>query len=110
MAWLYSQADIFVSAERRAGWSNTTAEAMACQIPVVCSRSGTRDFAFHNQTALVVPFPHPLLLRHQIKKLLKDEELRLRIARAGYEKIQKYSWSALTDRLEKIIKELVKLN
>ncbi len=110
MSWLYSQADIFVSAERRAGWSNTTAEAMACQIPVVCSRSGTQDFAFHNQTALVVPFPHPLLLRYQIKKLLKDEELRLRIARAGYEKIQKFSWSALADRLEIIFKELVKQN
>jgi glycosyltransferase involved in cell wall biosynthesis len=99
MAWLYSQGDIFVSAERRAGWSNTTAEAMACQIPVVCSRSGTRDFAFHNQTALVVAFPHPLFLRYQIKKLLKDEDLRLRIARAGYEKMQKFSWSALADRL-----------
>jgi len=110
MAWLYSQADIFVSAERRAGWSNTTAEAMACQIPVVCSRSGTRDFAFHNQTALVVPFPHPLLLRYQIKKLLKDEELRLRIARAGYEKMQEFSWSALADQLERVLKELVKLN
>ncbi len=110
MAWLYSQADIFVSAERRAGWSNTTAEAMACQIPVVCSRSGTRDFAFHNQTALVVPFPHPLLLRQQIKKLVKDKELRLRIARAGYEKILSFSWSFLTDRLEKIFNELVKLN
>lgn len=110
MAWLYSQADIFVSAERRAGWSNTIAEAMACKIPVVCSRSGTRDFAFHNQTALVVSYPHPLLLRHQIKKLVKDEELRLRIARAGYEKILTFSWSFLADRLERIFKELVKLN
>ncbi|NIO48928.1 MAG: glycosyltransferase [Candidatus Aminicenantes bacterium] len=110
MAWLYSQADIFVSAERRAGWSNTTAEAMACQIPVVCTRSGTRDFAFHNQTALVVPFPHPLLLRRQIKKLIKDDELRLRIARAGYERILTFTWSFLADRLEKIFKELVKLN
>ena len=110
MAWLYSQADIFVSAERRAGWSNTTAEAMACQIPIVCSRSGTRDFAFHNQTALVVPFAHPLLLRQQIKKLVEDKELRLRIARAGYEKIMTFSWSSLTDRLGKIFAELVKLN
>jgi len=110
MAWLYSQGDIFVSAERRAGWSNTTAEAMACQIPVVCTKKGTRDFAVHNQTALVVPFPHPLLLRRQIKKLIKDEKLRLRIARAGYEKILAFSWSSLADRLESIFKELVKLN
>ena len=110
MAWLYSQADIFVSAERRAGWSNTTAEAMACQVPVVCTRSGTEDFAFHNQTALVVSFPHPFLLRRQIKRLVKDEELRLRIAGAGYEKILTFSWSILADRLEEIFKELVKLN
>jgi len=110
MAWLYSQADIFVSAERRAGWSNTTAEAMACQIPVVCTRSGTRDFAFHNQTALVVPFPHPLLLRYQVKKLVKDEKLCLRLGRAGYEKIQIFSWSSLVDELEKIFKKRVKLN
>ncbi|NIM57541.1 MAG: glycosyltransferase [Candidatus Aminicenantes bacterium] len=110
MAWLYSQADIFVSAERRAGWSNTTAEAMACQVPVVCTRSGTEDFAFHNQTALVVPFPHPLLLRRQIRRLAKDEELRLRIAGAGYEKILTFSWSFLADRLEKIFEELMKLN
>jgi len=110
MAWLYSQADIFVSAERRAGWSNTTAEAMACQVPVVCTRSGTQDFAFHNKTALVVSFPHPYLLRHQIKRLVKDEELRFRIAGAGYEKILTFSWSFLADRLEKIFKELVKLN
>jgi glycosyltransferase involved in cell wall biosynthesis len=83
---------------------------MACQVPVVCSRSGTRDFAFHNQTALVVPFPHPLLLRRQIRKLIRDEGLRLRIAHAGYEKIMTFSWSSLTDRLEKIFSELVKLN
>ncbi len=110
MAWLYSQADIFVSAERRAGWSNTTAEAMACQVPVVCTRSGTEDFAFHNQTALVVPFPHPLLLRRQIRRLVEDDELRVRIAGAGYERILTFSWSFLADRLEKIFKELMKLN
>jgi len=31
MAELYSEADIFVSAEKRAGWSNPCAEAMACR-------------------------------------------------------------------------------
>jgi len=109
MAWLYSQADIFVSAEWRAGWSNTSAEAMACQIPVVCTRSGTRDFAFHDKTALVVPFPLPLLLRRQIKRLIKDEELRLRIGRAGNEKIRMFSWASLVDKLEEIFKQQAKL-
>ena len=109
MAWLYSQADVFVSAERRAGWSNTTAEAMACQIPVVCTPSGTRDFAFHNHTALVSPFPYPLFLRYQIEKLIQNEGLRHRLAREGWKRIKDFTWSALVNRLEQIFKEEAKL-
>jgi len=106
MAWLFSQADIFVSAEKRAGWSNTTAEAMACCLPVVCTKNGTEDFAFHNKTALVVPFPHPIFLRCQIRRLIEDKELRLRLAQAGYEKIQKFTWTRLVDKLERIFRSV----
>ena len=108
MAWLFSQADIFVSAERRAGWANTAAEAMACRLPVVCTPSGSRDFAFHNETALVVPFAHPLLLRRQISRLIVDSELRARLAEAGYRKIQQFTWDALAARLEAIFQEIVR--
>jgi glycosyltransferase involved in cell wall biosynthesis len=108
MAWLYSQADVFVSAERRAGWSNTSAEAMACRIPVVCTRSGTRDFAVPNQTALVVPFPLPILLSRQIEKLILHPSLRERLAQAGYERIQQFTWPALVDRLETIFREEIR--
>jgi len=104
MAWLFSQADIFVSAEWRAGWSNTTAEAMACCLPVVCTKSGTQDFAFHNKTALVVPFSHPFFLRRQIKRLIEEKELSLRLAQAGYEKIQEFTWARLVDKLEEIFR------
>jgi glycosyltransferase involved in cell wall biosynthesis len=102
MAWLYSQADAFVSAERRAGWANSAAEAMACGLPVVCTRSGTRDFALHEKTALVVPFGHPFLLRRQIRRLIRDEGLRRRLAQAGYEKIREFTWESLALRLEAI--------
>ncbi|MCK4548981.1 MAG: glycosyltransferase family 4 protein [Candidatus Krumholzibacteria bacterium] len=36
MAAMYASADVFVSAEHRAGWSNTCAEAAACGLPLVC--------------------------------------------------------------------------
>lgn len=105
MGWLYSQADAFVSAEWRAGWSNTTAEAMACRVPAVCTKSGTQDFAAHNQTALVVPLPLPFLIRRQLRRLIQDENLRRRLAHAGYECVQHFTWSALVDRLEVILSE-----
>jgi len=102
MAWLFSQADIFVSGERRSGWANTAAEAMACGLPVVCTASGSRDFAVHNKTALVVPFAHPFLLRRQISRLLGNPELRERLAEAGRRKISEFTWDALAERLEAI--------
>jgi len=104
LAWLFAQADIFISAELRAGWSNTSAEAMACGVPVVCTPSGTRDFAFHNETALVVPLAWPFLLRRALRRLLLDEGLRQRLARAGHEKIREFTWGALADRLVEIFR------
>ncbi len=102
MAWLFSQADIFVSAERRAGWANTVAEAMACGLPVVTTSSGTTDFAFHEETALVVPLAHPFFLYRQVKRLILDHELRHRIAAAGHHKIQEFTWDRLARNLEAI--------
>jgi glycosyltransferase involved in cell wall biosynthesis len=99
MAWLYSRADLFVSAELRAGWSNITAEAMACGLPVVCTPSGTRDFAFDGETALVAPFPAPVLLRRRIRRLIENPGLRARLAEAGRRKILEFTWSALAERL-----------
>jgi glycosyltransferase involved in cell wall biosynthesis len=99
MAWLYSRADLFVSAERRAGWSNTAAEAMACGLPVICTASGTRDFALPGETALVVA-ARPWFLRRAMARLIRDAALRSRLAEAGRRKISEFTWAALADRLE----------
>jgi len=101
MAELYSQADIFVSAEKRAGWSNPCAEAMACKVPVVCSPSGTRDFAVDGETALIFRFRYPFLIAKKIKSLIENRDLKEQIAERGYRKIQQYTWSNLADKLQK---------
>jgi glycosyltransferase involved in cell wall biosynthesis len=106
MADLFAQADLFVSAERRAGWSNTTAEAMACRLPVVCTASGTRDFAENGRTALVAPLPLPFFLRRRISRLIEDAALRRRLAEAGYARIQEFTWSRLAERLLALFGEL----
>ncbi len=100
MAWLYSRGDVFVSAERRAGWSNTVAEAMACGLPVVCTPSGTRDFALDGRTALVVPRSLAFLIRRRLRKLMDDGALRNRLADSGRAKIVEFTWDLLAARLE----------
>jgi glycosyltransferase involved in cell wall biosynthesis len=102
MAGMYSSADIFVSAEKNAGWSNTSAEAMACGVPVICTTSGTRDFAVHGETALVIPNDRPKSIARAIESLMQDKKLRDKLAQNGYNKIQEFSWKKLCDKLERI--------
>jgi glycosyltransferase involved in cell wall biosynthesis len=99
MAWLFGQADVFVMAELKAGWANTTAEAMACGVPVVCTPSGSRDFAENGLTALVAPFPLAGLIRRRLERLILDAPLRRRLAEAGTARIRDFTWSRLADRL-----------
>jgi len=102
LARLISRADVFVGAERRAGWFDSAAEAMACGIPVVCTPAGTTDFAVDGVTALVAPLGLPFLLRRRILRLMADPSLRNRLSRAGSAKIRDFTWDFLASRLEGI--------
>jgi len=95
---VYGSCDLFVSAEKGAGWSNQTIEAMACGVPVVCTASGTRDFAIHERTALVVPRTvwH---LERAIQRMAGDAELRRSLAAAALEKAREFTWERTADQL-----------
>jgi glycosyltransferase involved in cell wall biosynthesis len=95
---VYGGADLFVSAEKRAGWSNGTIEAMACGVPVVCTASGTTDFAIHGETALVVPRTSFHLAR-AVRRMMSDEPLRRRLAAAGLEKSREFTWERTADQM-----------
>jgi glycosyltransferase involved in cell wall biosynthesis len=96
---LYQSSDVFVAAERKAGWCNTALEAMACGVAVACTTSGTRDFARNEETALVVPIRHPFFLRRAIVRLLRDSDLRARLANAGPGAAAQWTWDRLARKL-----------
>ncbi len=95
---LYHRADIFVSAERKAGYSNTSAEAMASGLPVIGTTSGTRDFLLHRETGLVVS-RWSWRIASAIAMLIDDFELRRTLAHAGRRKIEEYNWDTLAARI-----------
>lgn len=94
----YGSADVFVSAEKKAGWSNPTIEAMACGCAVICTRSGTTDFAVHGETALVVR-RSAWHVRRAVRRLMDDDALRRRLAAAGLERARTFTWERTADRL-----------
>jgi methionine biosynthesis protein MetW len=104
MAEMYSSADIFVDGQWYAGWNNPVAEAMACNVPVVCTDiGGVKDFAFHEKTALLVPVRSPKALAETIIRLIKDERLRVSLRENAYKQIIAFKWENSVSELERIL-------
>ena len=102
LARLYSGCDLFVSAEKRAGWANTVAEAMACGVPVVCTRSGARDLALHGETAWVVRRQRWFVERG-LRKMCGDPETAGRLRDNAIQHVRNYSWDRVADQLLEVV-------
>lgn len=95
---LFKRASVFVSAEKNAGWSNASAEALSCGIPLVATLSGTKDFLVHNKTGLVV-WRNSFSIAWAIKRLIKNKDLRASLSVNGRKKIEEFSWDILAGKI-----------
>lgn len=106
---LFARADAFVAAEKKGGWSNTAAEALASGVALIGTSTGTKDFLRHNVTGLLV-WRHPYFIRKALQKLIEDPGLRERLASAGREKIKEFDWENLSKGIESFIKSRLRSN
>jgi glycosyltransferase involved in cell wall biosynthesis len=97
-AALFHQADIFVAAEKGAGWANTVAEAMSCGIPVVATKSGTADILIDGVTGIRVKRNVNSIARG-ISRLIMSAELRETLAVNGRKHIEKFTWQILAGKI-----------
>jgi len=107
MAAMYGGADLFVSAEKRAGWSNTAAEAAACGLPLVCTKSGTEDFAIDGRNAIVIPRRSVSLLRKAMKRIFDEPGLGEAMGRESVEIMKAYTWEKVSDRMQRDFRRLL---
>jgi hypothetical protein len=105
---LYPQVDCFISMSELTTWQSHVAEAMACRIPVITTQAGSFDFAINNNTAIVVEDVEGLIKGLLILK--KSANMRRRLAKAGYEIIQNFSWDICTDTWITLLEAALKDN
>jgi hypothetical protein len=106
MAAWYSDGDVFIDAEKRAGWCNPVAEAMACGTACISTDIGAvRDFAIEGETALLVPVDDDKALANAIVYLLGNEPRRRGIAAAGLQRIRQFSYDIIGKRLAEALQE-----
>ncbi|MEZ5178287.1 MAG: glycosyltransferase family 4 protein [Acidimicrobiales bacterium] len=100
-AEVYRRAKVFVQASWREGFGLTAVEAMVAGAALVTTdNGGSRDYARHDETALVVPPRSPAELAAGVAALLDDEDRRHRLARAGTDLAATFTWDRAAERLE----------
>src|SRR5262245_44950822 len=95
---LYQSSHVFVAAEKKAGWCNTALEALSSGCALVCTASGTTDFARDGENALV-SWRNPWSLRAAIRRLLTEDALRERLAGAGPASAAPWAWPLLARKI-----------
>lgn len=101
---LYNKASIFVAPSLTEGWPLPPAEAMMSGLALVCTDiGGHREYADDGTTALLCPPDDPEALAEVIKRLCRDDALRIRIAEAGNRNIQQFTWQRAVKSFENLI-------
>ena len=85
------------------------AEAMACGCALVANRTGFAASLKHEGEALLLPALASPQLHAAVTRLMADSTLRMQIARAGWERVQRLRWSASIDALEIFYRRLTGL-
>lgn len=106
---LFSVASVYVSASHREGFSLTTVEAMASQVPVVVTNSGgPSEIVEEEKCGLVVPVKDAVRLADAIHSTLTEKnETTTRVQRAASRVQQEYTPAIMTARYLELYQSLV---
>jgi glycosyltransferase involved in cell wall biosynthesis len=95
VAALLRESAVFVCPSWEEGFGMPGLEALACGAALATTDTkGSRDYAFHDETALVSAPRDPSALARNVLALLADASLRARLTRAGHRRAAGYpDWS-----------------
>lgn len=106
-----NSADVYVSTSLSdSGLAASTAEAMACQLPVVITDSGgNREWVKDGENGFLVPIKSPVALAEKIIFLLKNEDIRKKFAEINRKIIEgKNNYFVEMAKVEDIYQKLIK--
>ena len=97
---IYQSLSILIVPSIYESFGLVTAEAMACGCAVVVSKIGWGAALENHKEALIIENLISPGLYQAVKELLLDEPLRIKIAQAGYQRVQNLRWSTAVDKLQ----------
>lgn len=109
-AELFQRASIVVLPYIEASQSGVVVTAYGFKKPVIVTNTGSiPEIVDDNITGLIVPPRNSIALAEAIVKLLKDENLRIRMGENAYKKLKTdMSWDNIADKTIEVYKEAIK--
>lgn len=104
----YHGCDCVVHYEKFAGWANIAAEAMACGVPVICTRPGTAAFAEQGKTAIMIDRLDADTLEAAVRQVGQHPGKAHRMAARARDRISAYDWRDYTQSLLSICRDAMR--
>ncbi len=102
----YQAMDIFVMPSLTETTSLATLEAMACGVPVITTRVGfLREYVRRDYNGLLFPKGNTFTLMLQLRKLIKNSDMRLKMGENARATALSFSWDNTAKRIKKILEE-----
>jgi glycosyltransferase involved in cell wall biosynthesis len=109
IAKLYLEADVLVNPSLHDNMPNSILEALASGVPVVSTDvCGIPFLVEHQKTALLVSPRDPVAMAQAVLDLLDNPAVAERLAQAGKELAQQYTWSHVRPRLLEVYRVLTR--
>jgi phenylacetate-CoA ligase len=99
MADLYRTADVALNPSLVDNMPNSLLEALACGVPVVSTRVGGVPYLVKDGvTAVLVDPGNDAAMAEALLRVLRDGGFAARLAKAGLEEVQRYTWTSVRER------------
>jgi len=106
LAALYSAADALIHPSLYEGFGIPLIEAMACATPVACANTSSLP-EIAGEAALFFDPLDPEDMCATMIRLIRDEDLRERLIRAGRTRVRRFSWRESAARLAALLEDAV---
>ncbi|MBI5115675.1 glycosyltransferase family 4 protein [Candidatus Poribacteria bacterium] len=105
---LYRRAHVVVNPSAKEGWGLTVIEANACGAPVVAADApGLTESVLPEDTGLLYPHSDVKALSKAIIRLLKDKDLRERLAARSIQWAKDFTWQKATQEVEAFMEQVI---